>query len=378
MRGERAPRAAILDAALAAAVVALGVVEVLTGGVQGPVPAALAAALLFGAPLVARRRAPWAVFAVVFGAFVLARVLGVSLDGFLSSVLGGVAALYSLVVRTRFGLSVPVFLVAYAVTLTTALRRDPGDLLWGLVIIGGTWLAAVEIRHRRDVARRLQVVTAELEASREEQAAAAVLVERATIARELHDVVAHALGVIVVQAGAASRVLRSDPPAAAGALDAIQDTGREALGDLRRMLDVLHDSGDAEDRSPQPGLADLDALVQRMRSTGLAVTVEREGDIRAVPAGLDLAAFRVVQEALTNVLKHARARSVDVAIRFGQDRLEIEVQDDGHGAPAPPASRGRGLEGMRARSALYGGSVSATATEAGYRVTASFPMGSAG
>lgn len=378
MRGWRAPGAAILDVLLAVAVVGVGLVEVGSHGVSGPAPSAYAVAVLFGAPLVARRRAPWAVFAAVFGAFVLARLLGVSLDGFLSSVLGGVAALYSLVVRTRFRLSVLVFLVAYAITLVTALRPGPSNLLWGLVIIGGTWLAAVEIRHRRGIVGRLEAATAELEASREARAADAVLIERATIARELHDVVAHALGVIVVQAGAASRVLESDRAAAAGALDAIQDTGREALGDLRRMLDVLHDEGDPQDRSPQPGLADLDALAQRMRSTGLAVTVEREGDPRSVPAGLDLAAFRIVQEALTNVLKHARARSVAVAIRFGRDRLEIEVRDDGHGGTDPSPGRGRGLEGMRARSALYGGSVIAAATESGYRVSASFPIGAAG
>lgn len=378
MRGWRAPGAAILDVALAVAVVLVGVVEVGSHGVSGPVPFAFAVAVLFGAPLAARRSAPWTVFVLVFGAFVLARLVGVSLDGFLSSVLGGVAALYSLVVRTRFRLSLVAFLVAYAVTSATALRPDPGNLLWGLVIIGGTWLAAAEIRHRRVIVGRLEVATVELEASREERAADAVLVERATIARELHDVVAHALGVIVVQAGAASRVLETDQAAAGRALEAIQDTGREALGDLRRMLDVLHDEGDTQDRSPQPGLADLDALARRMRSTGLTVTVEREGDPRSVSPGLDLAAFRIVQEALTNVLKHARAGSVDVAIRFGLDRLEIEVQDDGRGAPEPSPARGRGLEGMRARSALYGGSVSAATTEAGYRVCASFPIGASG
>ncbi len=375
MRARRPSRSAILDVALAAAVIAVGVLEVTSGGVHGPVPAALLVAVLFGAPLVVRRPAPWVTFGVVFGAFVLARLLGVSLNGFLASVLGGVAALYSLTVRVRVRWSVMAFAAAYVVTVVTALTTDPANLLWGLVIIGGTWLAALEIRHRRGLVIRLKAVTAELEASREEQAAAAVIAERAAIARELHDVVAHALGVMVVQAGAASRVLASDPPAAAGALETVQEAGREALGDLRRLLDVLHDDGDGQDRSPQPGLADLDGLVERMRSTGLVVTVERDGEVPVVPPGLELAAFRIVQEALTNVLKHAHARTVVVAVRSRADRLEIDVLDDGRGGAQQ--GTGRGLAGMRARSALYGGSVTAEPTARGFRVRASFPIGSA-
>jgi len=212
-----------------------------------------------------------------------------------------------------------------------------------------------------------------LEADRERRAREAVEAERLRIARELHDVVAHSVSVMVVQAAAAEQLVSRDPSAAAGSLRAIQRTGREALRDMRHLVEILRVPGDA--MPDRPSLAQLDDLAAGMGRAGLAVDVEVRGDPRDLPPAIDLSAYRILQEALTNVLKHAVAARAHVRIAYTPDAIDLEVEDDGHGPSGAQSGGGRGLTGMRERVALYGGTLDAGPSEAGgYRVRARLPL----
>jgi signal transduction histidine kinase len=212
------------------------------------------------------------------------------------------------------------------------------------------------------------------EREREERSRQAVLAERARIARELHDVVTHNVSVMVVQAAAGHDVFDSHPEKARQALGAVEETGRRALAELRKLLDVTHD-GDGT--TPQPGLARVEELAARVRKAGLDVELTVEGTPRDVPEAVDLSAYRIVQEALTNTLKHARASRADITVRYEEDAIEVEVTDDGVGL-AGPAGDGRGLIGMRERVSLFGGELLAGAASAGgFLVRARMPLESA-
>jgi signal transduction histidine kinase len=218
------------------------------------------------------------------------------------------------------------------------------------------------MRRYRGLTAELRERTIELEHEREERARLAVLEERSRMARELHDVIAHSVSVIVVQAAAERRALPPGAESTGAALDQIERTGREALVELRRLLGVLRRSDDgAPARAPQPGLAVLDELVAQVRDAGLAVEVRVEGSPAELPAGVDLSAYRIVQEALTNTLKHADAHRAEVVLRFGAGELELDVRDDGRGVNGGPAipGGGHGLAGMRERAQLYGGELAA-------------------
>jgi signal transduction histidine kinase len=185
----------------------------------------------------------------------------------------------------------------------------------------------------------------------------AVSDERGRIARELHDVVAHAMGVMVVQAGAARMVIDRDPASAAGALQHIEETGRTGLAEMRRLVGIL-ETGDEAALEPQPGIEQMDDLLERMRQTGLPVVFEVEGTPRRLPLGVDLTAYRVVQEALTNALKHGDGARAKVLLRYGRDDLGLEISDDGPGPPPHGTqTSGHGLIGMRERVDLFGGSL---------------------
>ena len=200
----------------------------------------------------------------------------------------------------------------------------------------------------------------------------AVADERARLARELHDLVSHNVGMMVVQAGAGEVLLDKDPERTREALHAIETGGREALLELRRLLGLLRGSG--ADLAPQPTLARLDELVERVRSTGLDVRLEVEGKAEHVAPAVDLSAYRIVQEALTNVLKHAEATRADVVVRWSRTQLEIEVQDDGAG-PSGDGAPGHGLAGMAERVAVLGGSLEAGPRgDRGYRLRALLPV----
>jgi signal transduction histidine kinase len=216
-----------------------------------------------------------------------------------------------------------------------------------------------------------------LDREREVAARDAVALERSRIARELHDVVAHSMSVMVVQAGAARAVLRKDPDETERALNVIEESGRAGLAEMRRLLDV--EGEDALSLTPQPGLERLDELLGRMRATGLEVELVVEGDVRPLAAGVDLSAYRIVQEALTNALKHGgdgvHAR---VLLRYRDDVVDVEVTDDGRG-PAPGSNGGRGLIGMQERVAFLGGELRTGARPAGgFLVQARLPVAGGG
>jgi signal transduction histidine kinase len=197
--------------------------------------------------------------------------------------------------------------------------------------------------------------------------------EQARIGRELHDVIAHNLSVMVVQAAAADDVFERRPDRAREALRDIERTGRAALDELRRLLGSVR--GDKAAFAPQPGLALLDDLAGTVRAAGLDVTVSREGSPRPLPAAMDLSAYRVVQEALTNTLKHAHASHAQVVVRYLDDEVDLEIADDGVGAAAAGNGTGQGLIGMRERLVLHGGTLAAgPGALGGYVVSARFPF----
>jgi signal transduction histidine kinase len=236
--------------------------------------------------------------------------------------------------------------------------------------------AGVVVRGRREAAA-LERRAARLEAERRDREAA-IAEERAQIARELHDIVAHSVSAAVVQAEAAEEVLTREPERARASLQRIQGASREALGEMRRLLGVMRGAGGADALAPPRGLADLEQLVADASDEDLQVTLEVEGIRGEVPPGIDLSVFRIVQEALTNARRHAgRPARVHVRVRCADDALEVEVTDDGRGPVAAAASPGAGLGlvGMRERAAFFGGSFEAGAGDAGgFRVRVRFPL----
>src|SRR5262249_28897173 len=227
-----------------------------------------------------------------------------------------------------------------------------------IVGLAAAWLVGDSVRTRRERA--------------DEDRRRAGADERARIAREVHDMVTHNVSVMVVQAAAGNDVFDEYPDQARAALQAVEETGRRALGELRRLLDVVAGDGDA-DYDPQPGLRRLDDLVASVRAAGLGVDLTVEGTPQQLSPALELSAFRIVQEALTNVLKHARASRASVYVRYARDALELEVADDGVGAAT--IDGGRGLVGMRERVALFGGEMAAgTRPGGGFAVRARMPL----
>ena len=237
-----------------------------------------------------------------------------------------------------------------------------GDTFFTMGLAVGAWALGEATRTRR--------------VAIQETARRAVGEEQARIARELHDVVAHSVSVIVVQAAAADDVFDARPDQARAALQSIERAGREALVELRRLLGAIRPGDAADANAPQPSLERLDELIEPVRAGGLSVTVRRKGAGAPLPAGVDLSAYRIVQEALTNTLRHARATHAEVTVHYGPDRVEVEVRDDGRGTPAGGArAGGNGLVGMRERASLLGGALEAgPLAGGGFRVHASLPV----
>jgi signal transduction histidine kinase len=256
--------------------------------------------------------------------------------------------------------------------------QDPQERLTGSLVAGlvatACWLVGLGWFRRSAYAAALRERAERAERERETAARAAVTEERARIARELHDVVAHSVSVMVLQTGAVRRLLGDDQVREREALGTVERTGREALLELRRLLGVLRTPDERVELAPQPGLSELPALVTRTESAGLPVALRIEGEPPPLPLGVDLSAYRIVQEALTNALKHAGPARAEIAIRYRPDAVEIEVSDDGRGSAAANGE-GHGLVGMRERVTLYGGELSAGAREGGgYTVRARLPI----
>jgi signal transduction histidine kinase len=251
---------------------------------------------------------------------------------------------------------------------------DAGTLIIdGLLMVAAWWLGD-GTRRRLEAVAAAQQRAAELERAREELARRAVTEERLRIARELHDVVAHSMSIIAVQSGVGAHVLDSQPEEARKALAAVEATSRQALVEMRRLLGVLRQ--EAEPRgslAPAPGLAELEALTAEVARAGVRVEVRIEGTPTELPAGLDLSVYRIVQEALTNVVRHAGPATARVAVRYAPGRMSVEVVDDGRGGDH--GDQGHGIPGMRERAALYGGTLEAGPLPGGgFRVAATLPL----
>ncbi|MBA3390604.1 MAG: sensor histidine kinase [Rubrobacter sp.] len=254
--------------------------------------------------------------------------------------------------------------------------ENPGNIIPAWILYLMLWFVGRTIRQSRLQAERLQDLATQLELEREEKARTAVAEERSRISRELHDVVAHSVSVMVVQSQAAQRLLEGEQRNARQALESIETTGRQALTEMRRLLGILRRTDAELALAPQPGLEHLDALIEQTREAGLPVELSVEGDVGSLPPGVDLTAYRIVQEALTNTLKHAGPAHARVTIRRRDDGMELEVADDGAASGKGDGS-GQGLIGMRERVALYGGALESGRRDGGgYIVRARLPLAS--
>lgn len=258
--------------------------------------------------------------------------------------------------------------------------HSPAELVLVPILFSVGWLVGFALHEGAEEAEAATLRATRAERDRQLAARVAVAEERARIARELHDVVAHAVSVMVLQVGAVRHRMPPEDVEDREALQNVEQAGRTALGEMRRLLDALRSEDDTADRMPQPGLLELGRLAEQARRTGLDVDVQVQGAPTVLPATLDLSAYRIVQEALTNTIKHARAKHVDITLDYGQDELAIEVRDDGQGpATHDGHSLGHGLVGIGERVHIFGGTLQAGAGEhGGYALRASLPYAGGG
>jgi signal transduction histidine kinase len=306
-----------------------------------------------------------------------------------SEVLPGILALYAAGAYARGRAYALGAAVAVADALLRAYRDagpHPGQALASLAffggIVAGAWGAGSVVGRHRRTSTHAEARALRAEAEREERARVAVAEERTRIARELHDVVAHAVSVIVLQAKGGRRMLAVEPEETHRALDAIVESGEQALTEMRRLLGMLRRSDEEIAMAPLPSLRHLALLAEQVSGAGLPVEVRVEGEPVALPPGVDLSAYRIVQEALTNALKHAGPASARVIVRYRPDEVELEIADDGRGGSGGSGEGGEGgghgLLGMRERVALFGGSVEGGARpDGGFAVRATLPLASA-
>src|SRR3954452_24574376 len=349
---------------------------------QGPRGVQTAGALLMILPPGWRRRYPIAVlFCALAGAAVewpWIRSAGqLSFEAFITALV----AWYSVGAHAdprwgpRAALIAAVALVAAGVADDIAGYHDPFDDFALYILLAAAWALGNAFQRHGRRERELEAHAAALEREREEKARIAAAEERARISRELHDVVAHSVRVMVVQVGAARGILDTEPDTARDSLLSAERTGRQALAEMRRMLGILRQRADGDGRAPQPGLARLDGLLNSARDAGLEVELRTEGTPQPLPPGLALAAYRIVEESLTNAVKHAGRAHARVLLRYAPGRLEIEVRDDGRGPAKQPADPGHGVVGMRERVALYGGTLDVGAADSGgFEVLACLPL----
>jgi len=349
------------------------------GGAEGPLWFDVVSILLCTTPLLLRRRYPSGSLvtigiAISASSFVDGRLANHPFVSFLFGLT--VCALFGTRPNRTHAVGGLAFILAVATLVT---YNDPqgeaaGDYLWSFVTFTVAWIVGFAVAGKRretDEARERATLA---EREREERARRAVADERARIARELHDVVGHSVSVMTVQASAVRRLVDPDQEKIRDALQVVEETGREALAEMRRMVGVLRHPEEAPALAPQPSLEQIEKLVAHTREAGLPVELRIEGNPVPLPTGLDLTAYRFVQEGLTNAVKHARADRAEVVVRYANGHVELTVSDDGCGAGTGEGS-GHGLVGIRERLSAYGGELEAgPQPQGGFRLRATLPV----
>jgi signal transduction histidine kinase len=380
-RRSRGRRSLAFDLALALAATTAELGQVI-GASGSPTGAAIVLAAVAGGALVLRRTSPLPVLATTLAATAAI----VALDDDPSGVSVGIA-LYTTAAlcERRVSLAALVATTAIAATGSAITADTPGrqtSATFGAIIAGmlavGIWGLGAYAQTQRRYRRELQQRAASAEREREQLAQIAVHEERASIARELHDIVAHSVSVMLVGVRGARDVLRTSPDAAEETLARVERSGEQSLAELRRILALLREPEQAAESHPQPSLAELTELVAGYRAAGLPVRLELIGQPVPLPSGVELSVYRIVQEALTNALKHSDPTDVIVTLAYRDGRLELEVVDDGAPTQLGAATSGAGLVGMRERVALLGGELETGEREGGgFRVAAHLPLGGA-
>jgi signal transduction histidine kinase len=370
-------RSRAFDAAIAIVIATWSVIEVFVENLGHAWIAAPLMALGCGT-LYWRRRYPILVGIAIVSMAILQAAAGISLHTAVGPIVGiffvsWAIGAYEPRSRAVLGLVILVcgMWIAMAVDLMRGTDHYMGtDFPWVGALVATPGVLGIAFGARTRTLHAAEAKARRLELERRE----AVVAERARIARELHDVIAHSVSVMTVQAGAAEEMLKHDPERALEPVRAVQETGRQALVEMKRLVGILRAEDEEIGLAPQPGLADLDRLVAQVRDAGLPVEVRIEGEPQPLPLGVDLSAYRLVQEALTNALKHAGRATATVTLRYGDRDMTIEVADDGAGSV--DSGGGHGLIGMRERIGVFGGTFSAGPRDAGgFAVSARLPIG---
>ena len=343
---------------------------------------AVPAAALIVLPLLARHRWP---FGAPIAVWLLAAAVSFADGGLVGDAaalsVAGMAAAFLLgqlgdATQARIGLA--VVLGGAAIVVSNQPGHAAGDYVFTPALFLIAWLAGYALRERSEQVEAAEERAIHAEREREAAARVAVAEERARIARELHDVIAHAMSVVVLQVGAIRHKLPAEMDEQKEALQGVERTGRSALTEMRRLLGAMRREDEDAELAPQPGLDSLDALIESVDRAGLPVHLQVDGDVAPLPRALDLSAYRIVQEGLTNALKHAQASHADVLIRFGPRELRIEVRDDGQGSAADDGL-GHGLIGVRERVKIYGGEMNAGRSNGGgFVLTTRLPLDGGG
>ena len=367
------------DLALGVVLFVLAALEVLLTDLGAPAGAKLLAATLTTLPLAWRSVAPVAIVLVTTGGYAVAVVAGLPPDAFMFPIVAPIVAVGT--VGMRSSLRSVAFVAAtgwlpFAVAVTVDDSREGGIDLYVAAVLGAL-LVGRAIRAMGFEVDELEARATTLERERDQAAEAAVADERARIARELHDLIGHSISVMGLQAGAVRRLLAPEQQREREALEAVERTGRDAVAEMHRLLGFLRGDSDDGATAALPTVQRLDELIGDVRRAGLDVELQVEGKLDDITPGRALAAFRILQEALTNVLKHAPDARAHALVRRTPSELEIEVIDDGRGASSAAAwSGGHGLVGMRERVTLYGGTLSVGPTgDGGFAVRARLPTG---
>jgi len=372
------------DAVAAVALAGLALVETWATAAYEPRIPYVLAALAMTLPLAWRRAAPLLTLVVALAVLIAMDAAGNPLDSaYIMAVL--ILAFYSVGAHLDRVASVTGWLLGVVLIGVLVAIEDgvgAGDFVFVGTIVTAAWVLATAVHRRTEQTAELEGRAARFEQEREVRAREAVADERARIARELHDIVAHSLSIVVVQTAAVRRRLRGDRPSEAETLDKVEAIARDALQEMRRLLGILRSEEDPVSLAPQPGMREVDRLVTQMRAAGLDVDLRVDGEPRPIPPGVDLVAYRIVQESLVNVLKHAGEARASVVARYDDQSLALAITDtgrgphDGAGRLADDGDPGHGLIGMRERVALYGGWLqSGAGHDGGFAVRARLPLG---